>query len=481
MAREKTVLQAAKTYLLLYGHHVIGNRALAEGRDGLKPVQRRVIWAMHHLGALSQSKVVKQAKVVGDTMGDYHPHGNLAIEEAMIVLSQAKTKANLIEGLGNWGNHTDRPAAPRYIECFLSKYAVETMLDPDELACVPMIPSYSGLLKEPIYLPASFPHLLAAGIQGIAYGTACKIPPLTPEWILTACEKLLAGKMPTLPTEMAYAYGGRLISLDKEWLKTGKGRALFRPTFTKNPQSRELILTSLSPDLNVKQDTRRKEKPGVSVRKKKRPDVWTKVRERPDVYSISPRPNEKHAIRYVIELRKGTDFDVACKEIIRLFRTSVSYQLRYVTRESEEVYQPSTVGPIEYLKYWLKWRFAFVSKVAQYKIDNLKKANARLDLMIRLVDNRDKVVAVLKSATSTEIMRDKVQKILKCTSEEATYVLDSAIRRLSTLAKKDLLEKIKDNNALIKFEQKVVKSPDGRAMAQLKKSTLALSQRKPIE
>jgi len=440
MSTTVDLLPAASERLRRYGMNDIGNRHIADGRDGLKPVQRRVLWAMYNMGVTSADKHAKQARVMGETTGRYHPHGELSVASAMVNMCQTRTKSPLIVGQGNWGSHVDGAAAARYIACYLSKYAQSVLLDPDEIACVPMIANYDDTMQEPLYLPAKFPNFLLQGCSGISYSVAVNVPPCEPQWILNSLKRIIEGRPLKLPENFNYRYGGQLAQLDKSWLKSQSGRALFRPSVRAYPDRRKLVLTSTVPGMNIE-------------------SKLESLRELDYVHGVFGEDGTDEEGLFTIEFKKGTDFKKNAADIATKLYGSQSYNFIYVTRESEDDYVLKQSSPTEMLTTWIEWRTAFIVKVAKYRIGNVEKDNARLDLLLRLIAHRDEILKALKSAKSRDLLLKSVERILKCTSEEASYILGVPIVKLSTLEQQDLLDRVKENNKKIKYQKSIIAGP----------------------
>src|SRR6266702_935451 len=219
-----------------YAMSVIVGRALPDVRDGLKPVQRRILYAMNELGMSSGSQYKKAARVVGETLGKLHPHGDLAIYDALARMVQPfSLRYPLIDGQGNWGSTEDEPAAMRYTECRLAKTA-EAMLEDIEKDTVEWMDNFDGTLKEPLVLPSKFPNLLVNGSGGIAVGMATNIPPHNLNEVVDACLHLLRNPEATIDELMeivpapdfptaAIIYG---INGVKEGYRTGRGKVVMR-------------------------------------------------------------------------------------------------------------------------------------------------------------------------------------------------------------------------------------------------------------
>src|SRR3954452_9051785 len=227
----RTLAEEVETAFLEYSMSVIVQRALPDVRDGLKPVQRRILWAMHDANLRPDRPFVKCARVVGDVMANYHPHGDASIYEALVRMGQSfSLTAPLIDKHGNFGSPSDPPAASRYTECRLSPLAMELLAGIDE-GTVDLEPNYDGSKNEPVVLPARFPNLLVNGAQGIAVGMATNIPPHNLGEVCNAALKLIDKPDASLADLMRIVKGpdfptGGLIMGDdgiKDAFRTGRG------------------------------------------------------------------------------------------------------------------------------------------------------------------------------------------------------------------------------------------------------------------
>lgn len=434
------LLPEAQARLRNYGLHDLGNRHVPDGRDGLKPVQRRILWAMHLMNARSIDTYSKKARIMGEVTGKYHPHGEASVDSAMVNMCQTRTKANTIVGMGNWGSHVDGPAAFRYIEAYLSKYAQLSFLDSDELPIVDYLDNYDGTLKEPLYLPSKLPHFLLQGCSGISYSLKVEVPPVHPQWVCDALQSILEKKKVTLPKEFNFCYGGKLLSLDPEWLDTGRGQATFRPTFKMLPEQNKIVLTSLVPNLKIE-------------------SKLENLRDKDYVSAISDESGLGSNGLYTIQIKKGSDFKTSAQEIAKTLTTSMSYNFFYVIRKSEDEFIPNYSSPLAFLQQWAKWRLGFTSKVAEHKIKKINDADSRLLLLLRLIANRDKVIKLLKSAKSKADLQTRMSKLLQCNAEDAAYVLSVPISRLSNLEEQDLKAKLSTNKKEKLKLEKVKASP----------------------
>ena len=235
------LLKFVRDCTFLYGKEVVESRALPDYRDGLKPVHRRVLWTMYKLNLKYNSGYKKSARVVGDCIGKYHPHGDMSCYSTMVNMALSPEK--LIDGQGNWGDYegegvTKGAAASRYTECRLTKYSDTFLLDPDYIAVTPMISNYDGEYIEPVILPAKLPNLLINGSEGIAVGCISNVPSFTQQSITELVKIALLKKITPndcLNLKFNFSWGGNNCNSNKElkeFYKTGKGKLSFIPEYT---------------------------------------------------------------------------------------------------------------------------------------------------------------------------------------------------------------------------------------------------------
>ncbi len=441
--KESKFLPVVIDRLRTYGLHAIGNRAIPDGRDGLKPVSRRIIWAAAGLNATSEGNSVTTGRLVGDTFGKYHPHSDDAIAKAIATLAQGSNPYPLIQGIGAWGNHSERAAQPRYTSCYLSKLAM-TMLDPDELACTTMIPNYDDVLTEPLFLPSPIPYFLLSGSEGIAYGVSLSCPPHKPAWIKDAIQRVLDNRKLAAPSQFDYRWGGVVTKTEGDWLGEGALKVQCRPTLLLEREHHRIILTSLIP--------------------KKSLDVLENdVKSVEGVIGFNQVNLERSGahVTFLISIHKSANFNDVFAALKPKLTGSASYRFIYVLRKGEG-FVPVQSGIEAYLQSWVKWRKGHVAKVATHRKNRFENDLRKNDLFLRLIDRRDAYFKQLKAATNREDLVRRVQKTLTCSAEEATVVLASAQSKLSSLDKASLLKEIATLRGKIKIEDQVQKEPNAR-------------------
>ncbi len=399
-------LATARAKYRHYSRHILGFRHFSEFRDGLKPVQRRAVWAAHELGATSRKRMVKTARVVGHAHGLYHPHAEGAIAGALSNLCQESTLAPLVIGVGNWGSHDDEPASTRYTSCYLSPYAL-SMLNADELACVPMDKNYDGTCVEPRFLPARLPHLLLAGCVSIASGFSGNVPPCPADWVLEAVSETLAGRRPRAPRSMAYRWGGRLLSLEGDWIGGGVAAARFAPTW--RVEGSNLVFVTLAPGLGINQ---------LAARLEKFDGFAGLVEE-------SPAPGD--LVRVVARTARDASVRDLAEFVTERCTSGERYSFLDISQRADEhgdvTYDPVIGGAASFLKRWVTCRLGIVTAAARHRAAILRVEARRLELIERAVDLRRQLIGLLDSARDPAELRAKTQRMMRCGDDEVSMVL----------------------------------------------------------
>ena len=313
---------------LEYAYSVIYSRALPDARDGLKPVQRRIIYQMSQMGLNPEKGHVKSARVVGDVMGKLHPHGDSAIYDALVRLAQSfSMRVPMVDGHGNFGSLDDGPAAARYTEARLTPAAMAMVRDLDE-DVVDFVPNYDNQLTQPSVLPARLPHLLINGASGIAVGMATNMAPHNPFEVVEAARYLIDHPEATLEDLMGFVpgpdlpTGGTIVGLEgiKEAYATGRGSFKMRATVSVEPigpRKTGLVVTEL-PYLVGPERVIDKIKDGVNNKK---------LQGISDVTDLTDR---HHGLRLVIAIKSGFDPEAVLSELYRLTPLEESFSINSV-------------------------------------------------------------------------------------------------------------------------------------------------------
>lgn len=411
---------------LEYAYSVIYSRAIPDARDGLKPVQRRILFQMNEMGLRPDRPFVKCARVVGDVMGRLHPHGDSAIYDTIVRMAQPwAMRAPLVDGHGNFGSLDSGPAAARYTECRMTDLAMLMTRSLDE-DVVDMVPNYDGQFEQPEVLPAAFPNLLVNGASGIAVGMATNMPPHNLGEVIEATRHLLANPDASLDDLMRFVpgpdlpTGGRIIGLDgiREAYESGRGSFKTRATArVENITARRkgIVITELPYMVGPE---RVRERIVDLVRSKKLQGIS-------DVVDYTDRNT---SLRLVIELKSGFVPDAILEELYRLTPLEDSFSINNVTLVDG---QPRTLGLKELLEVFIKHRLDVVRRRTTYR---RQKAADRLHLvdglLIALLDI-DEVIAVIRSSENAEEARDRLMTIFDLSEIQARYILDTPLRRLT--------------------------------------------------
>jgi DNA gyrase subunit A len=422
------VTEVSDSYLE-YAFSVIHSRALPDARDGLKPVHRRILWSMHESGHRPDRAHVKSARVVGDVMGRYHPHGDTAIYDAMVRLAQDfSLNAPLIDGHGNFGSPDDGPAAARYTEARMSR---EAMLLVGELGedTVDLEPNYDGSLTQPTVLPAAFPNLLVNGASGIAVGMATNMIPhnlgevvSAARWLINHPDADLDKLMefvpgPDLPT------GGLLLGLDevRRAYETGRGVVRMRGRVEIGPlegsRGRQAITVTELPY-------------GVGAEKviAAITNEVTKTKRLTGIADVKDLTDRENGTRLVVECKVGVNPQALLADLYRLTPLEQSFGVNNLVLVDG---QPQTLGLKALLEVFLAHRYEVVTRRSSYR---RRKREERLHLvdglLIALLDI-DKVVRLIRASEDAQDAKDGLMQKFKLSEIQATYILDTPLRRLT--------------------------------------------------
>ncbi|MGE5310064.1 MAG: DNA gyrase subunit A [Sphaerimonospora mesophila] len=457
----RTVEDVMENNFLRYSMSVIIDRALPDVRDGLKPVHRRILYTMEKNGWRPGTKFVKSARIVGDVMGKYHPHGDSAIYDAMVRLAQNWTmRYCLVEGQGNFGSMDgDPPAANRYTEARMHKVGAELLADLDK-ETVDFRDNYDGTLKEPVVLPAKLPQLLLNGQMGIAVGMATNIPTHNLSELCDAIVHLIDNgvdntttddllkyvKGPDFPTG-GIVYGGAPM---KQAYLTGRGSVVIRAVaeIEEGKKGRHQIVVTQIP-YGVNKATLQ-ERIADLVNEKKIGSIY-------DIRDESARGN----VRVVIELKK----DAYPKKILnQLFKmTSLQTSFHYNMLALVDGIQPRILGIKDILSEYLKHREIVVRRRTEYE---LRKAQERAHILEGLkiaLDNIDAVIALIRASKSYEEARDGLMSEFKLSEIQAQAILAMQLRKLTGLERQaiedeltELQKLIKELESILADEQKIL-------------------------
>jgi len=418
-----------------YGLSVVTDRALPDARDGLKPVQRRILAGMREARYLSTRPTVKSAEVVGLILGNYHPHGDTSVYDAAVRMSQPFTlRYPLIEGQGNMGSEDgDAPAAYRYTEMRLSPLAEALMADM-ERDTVPLHPTYKQDPKvlEPDYLPGRIPPVVTPA-SGIAVGLSTNIPPHNLAEVLRACIALL--DRPTMTVEQLMTYiqgpdfcqGGRIIGTDgiKDYFTTGKGRIVVRAEvrLEETPRNRSLIVTQLPP---IGRD---KVKASIvrAINARKLEGLMPDLRDETDT---------EKGTRIVLELRRDADPGQVLSQLFSEtdLQIALTFQMVYLFGEPmQAARQPRQVGMIELLNYWNTHQIDVLTRRSQFE---LRKARERLHIVEGLIvgaAHADQIVKIFQQAEDRAAARKEIEAKYNLTAIQSDVIASMTLAQVTRL------------------------------------------------
>ncbi|WP_431812995.1 DNA gyrase/topoisomerase IV subunit A [Kocuria sp. cx-455] len=427
------VTQEMETSFLEYSYSVIYSRALPDARDGLKPVQRRILFMMDQMGLRPDRGHVKSARVVGEVMGKLHPHGDSAIYDAMVRMAQSfAMRLPLVDGHGNFGSLDDGPAAPRYTEARMAAAAQALTGDLDE-DVVDFVPNYDNQFQQPGVLPAAYPALLVNGATGIAVGMATNMAPhnlrevvagarhliLNPEASLEELVKFVPG--PDLPS------GGRIVGLEgiRDAYRTGRGSFKTRAKVSieqVSPRKQGIVVTELPYMVGPEKVT---EKIKDAVQSKKLTGIS-------DVVDLTDRAN---GLRLVIELKNGFNPHAVLAQLYKHTPMEDSFGINNVALVDG---QPRTLGLLEMLRVYTDHRLSVVRRRTAFR---LAKRQNRLHLveglLVAIVDI-DEVIEIIRSSEQTAEARDRLMKVFDLSRAQAEHILELRLRQLTKFSRIEL-------------------------------------------
>jgi DNA gyrase subunit A len=440
--------EAAQSRYLNYALSVITSRALPDVRDGLKPVQRRILYTMWQQNLTADAKHRKCAKVVGDVMGSFHPHGDSAIYETLVRMAQSfSLRYPLIDGSGNFGSlDGDGAAAMRYTECRLARIADE-VLQEIEQETVPFRPSYDGTKTEPVVLPSRVPNLLINGSTGIAVGMATNIPPHNLNEIITALIKLLDNpdlttlqlcrwvKGPDFPT------GGHILNSPdelKEIYRTGSGSVRIRSTWEAGPATRsekKIYITSIPYAVNKSQLV---EQIGDVVLGRKMPHLV-------DVRDVSTDD-----VRIELELKAGADDNLVMAYLFKHTSLQTTFAVNMtclVPTENAEAGRPERLDLKQMLWHFLHFRLEVVTGRLEHEFEQLRKRMHILEGFEKVFDALDEIIRIIRKSDGKADSAEKIMARFSLDAEQTDAILELKLYRLARLEilviQKELEEKRK--------------------------------------
>lgn len=440
-----------KSAYIDYSMSVIVSRALPDVRDGLKPVHRRVLFGMSELGVLSNRPYKKSARIVGEVLGKFHPHGDFSVYEAMVRMAQDwSMRYPLVDGQGNFGSiDGDSPAAMRYTEARLKKIAEETLSDIDK-ETVDFQPNFDDSLSEPVVLPTRVPLLLVNGASGIAVGMATNMPPHNLSEIIDATiafidnkdittEELLKHiKGPDFPTG-GIIYGEQGI---KDACETGRGKIVVRAKteIELTHSGRECIIVTEIPYMVNKAEMIRKIADLINDKKI-------------EGISYINDESDRNGMRVVIILKKDASANVVLNNLYKLTQLQTSFNVNNIALVRG---RPKTLSTKELIDQFVRHRHQVILRRAQYDLSQAEKRAHILEGLIIASDNIDEVIAIIKASKSPDEARERLMERFNLSDAQSRAIVEMRLRQLTGLEQDKLREEYKEIMALIEYLKNVL-------------------------
>jgi DNA gyrase subunit A len=422
-----------RTSYLEYAYSVIYSRALPDARDGLKPVQRRILYAMHDMGLRPDRGHVKSSRVVGEVMGRFHPHGDTAIYDALVRMAQPwSMRLPTVDGHGNFGSPDDPPAAMRYTECRMAPAATAMVGDIDE-DTVDFRPNYDSRETEPGVLPAAIPHLLVNGASGIAVGMATNIAPHNLVEVVQALRHLVKHPGADLDTLMRFVpgpdlpTGGKIVGLDgiRDAYEAGRGTFRMRASArveNVTPRKKGIVVTELPFGVGtervieaIKKLVQSKKLQGIS-----------------DVVDLT---DGKNGLRLVIEVKNGFHPEAILEKLYKLTPMEDSFGINAVALVDG---QPRTLGLKELLQVYLDHRYEVVRRRSTYRRGRAADRLHLVEGLLLAIVDIDEVIQLIRSSDDAAQARERLMTVFDLTEVQANYILDMPLRRLTKFSKIEL-------------------------------------------
>ena len=461
--RPVSLAEETRRRYLNYALSVITSRALPDVRDGLKPVQRRILYVMYNLLRLTaDSKRRKCAKVCGDTTGNFHPHGDDAVYDSLVRMAQDFTlRYPLVDGQGNFGSVMGLAhAARRYTEARLTAIA-EQLMNELRYRTVDMRPNYDGERDEPVVLPARFPNLLVNGTQGIAVGMATNIPPHNLGEVIKACVYLIDNSDATVAKLMKhikgpdFPLGGRVVT-DRRTLRkayeSGRGSVKVRAEWqfdrTRRKENRNRIIiysvpygVSTGPLLEVI-------------------GAYANSRKLPQLIGTGDETNEKNGLRIVLDLKPGSDADAVMAFLYKHtnLEQNFAFNLTALVPDEHGGMVPARLSLVEMLQQFLDFRFITVRRRFEYQLEQLERRIHILEGMQIIFDGLDKALRIIRKSSGKADAAEKLMKAFPLDAEQTNAILELQLYRISQLEIDRIVEELEEKRAEAEKIRKILAS-----------------------
>ncbi|MCM1215547.1 MAG: DNA gyrase subunit A [Lachnospiraceae bacterium] len=435
---EVDLKERMETFYIDYAMSVIASRALPDVRDGLKPVQRRVLYSMIELNNGPDKPHRKSARIVGDTMGKYHPHGDSSIYGALVNMAQEwSTRYPLVDGHGNFGSMDgDGAAAMRYTEARLSKISMELLADINK-DTVDFVPNFDDTEKEPVVLPSRYPNLLVNGTTGIAVGMATNIPPHNLREVVKAVTRIIDNKVeesratsmeeileivkaPDFPT------GGLILGTRgcEEAYRTGRGKIVVRAVTNIEtlPNGKSQIIATELPYMVNKANLIVKI---AELVKLKKIDGITDIRDE----------SNREGVRVVIELRKDANANVILNQLYKHTQLQDTFGVIMLALVNNE---PKVMSLLDMLNHYLKHQEDVVTRRTKYDLNKAEERDHILQGLLKALDYIDEVISIIRSSQNTQIAKDRLIERFELSDAQAQAIVDMRLRALTGLEREKL-------------------------------------------
>ena len=436
--QEVDLKEKMESFYIDYSMSVIASRALPDVRDGLKPVQRRVLYSMIELNNGPDKPHRKSARIVGDTMGKYHPHGDSSIYGALVNMAQEwSTRYPLVDGHGNFGSMDgDGAAAMRYTEARLSKISMELLADINK-DTVDFVPNFDDTEKEPVVLPSRYPNLLVNGTTGIAVGMATNIPPHNLREVVAAIVKMIDNrvnenretsideilsivKAPDFPT------GGIILGTRgcSEAYRTGRGKIIVRAVTNIEtlPNGKSQIIATELPYMVNKANLIIKI---AELVKLKKIDGITDIRDE----------SNREGVRVVIELRKDANANVILNQLYKHTQLQDTFGVIMIALVNQE---PKVMNLLDMLKYYIQHQEDVVTRRTKYDLNKAEERDHILQGLLKALDFIDEVISIIRSSQNTQVAKDKLIERFELSEAQTQAIVDMRLRALTGLEREKL-------------------------------------------
>jgi DNA gyrase subunit A len=449
------VSQEMETSFLEYAYSVIYSRALPDARDGLKPVQRRILYIMTEMGLDPSKGHVKSGRVVGDVMGKLHPHGDSSIYDALVRMAQPfAMRLPLVDGHGNFGSLDDGPAAYRYTEARLAP-AAQAMAENLDEDVVEFVPNYDNEIMQPSVLPSAVPNLLVNGASGIAVGMATNMAPHNLVEVIDGAKHLLAHPEATAQELMQFIpgpdlpTGGTIVGLDgvKEAYETGRGsfRTRAKVSIEKiSARKTGLIFTELPYMVG----------PERVIEKIKQAVESKKITGITDVTDLTDR---KHGLRLVVTLKTGYSPEAVLEQLYRLTPLEDSFAINSVALVDG---RPQTLGLRDLLRVFVDHRLDVVTRRSRFRLGKRQERLHLVEGLLIAILDIDEVIQLIRSSDDAESARSRLMQVFDLSQPQADYILELRLRRLTKFSRVELETERDELRAQIERLQEILGSED---------------------